>query len=107
MPSIQRGQVDKISPGKYRLRWYAEGKRVSKQPFKSKSAAWTYYREKVEPQLEGNPARKPEMTFSEFVGLYLERHAADVRPRTVATLRERLRHAERRFGKSLCGIWSA
>lgn len=28
----------------------------------------------------------------------MERHAANVRPRTIATLRERLSHAERAFG---------
>ena len=40
----------------------------------------------------------PELTLSEFVGLYLERHGATVRLRTLATLRERMRHAERAFG---------
>ncbi len=99
MPATQRGQVDRIKPGQWRLRWYdLDGKRQSKQPFPSKSAAWSWYREHVEPQLNGDPAPKPELTFSEFVALYLERHAADVRPRTIATLTERLRHAERRFG---------
>jgi integrase len=34
----------------------------------------------------------PEITFAELVDLYLERHAATVRPRTIATLRERLCH---------------
>ena len=52
----------------------------------------------IEPQLRGEtPVR--ELTFSELIPLYLERHAANVRPRTVATLTERLRHAERQFGE--------
>ncbi len=38
------------------------------------------------------------MTLSEFVQVYLERHGVTVRPRTVTTLTERLRHAEREFG---------
>jgi hypothetical protein len=35
------------------------------------------------------------MTLSEFVQVYLERHGVTVRPRTVTTVKERLRHAER------------
>jgi integrase len=40
----------------------------------------------------------PEITLSELVELYLDRYAARVRPRTIATLRERLRHAVTAFG---------
>lgn len=39
-----------------------------------------------------------ELTLSELVELYLERHAAVVRPRTITTLRERLVHATRAYG---------
>jgi integrase len=38
------------------------------------------------------------LTLAELVDLYLERHAATVRPRTIATLTERLRHATAAFG---------
>jgi integrase len=99
MPATQRGQVDRIGPGRYRLRYYdRDGKRHAKQPFSSKSAAWAWFREHVEPELRGHPAPLPELTLSAFVTLYLERHAADVRARTIHTLTERLRHAEHRFG---------
>lgn len=98
MPAAQRGQVDKIERGKWRLRWYAaDGKRHSKQPFPSKSAAWHFYREHVEPQFSG-PPKPADLTLSEFVPIFLERHAVGVRSRTIATLKERLRHAERSFG---------
>jgi integrase len=40
----------------------------------------------------------PELTLAEFVPIYLERHGATVRPRTITTLRERLPHATRAFG---------
>jgi integrase len=40
----------------------------------------------------------PELTLSELVELYLDRHAAVVRPRTISTLRERLVHATRAYG---------
>jgi hypothetical protein len=40
----------------------------------------------------------PDLTLAEFVPLYLERHAATVRPRTIATRDERLRHAVGAYG---------
>jgi integrase len=40
----------------------------------------------------------PELTLSEFITIYLERHAVTVRPRTIATLRDRLRHSVAAFG---------
>jgi integrase len=99
MPATQRGQVDQTGPKQFRLRWYgSDGKRRSKQPFQSRSAAWKHFREVVEPQLQGGPTPRAELTLSEFVPLYLERHAANVRPRTITTLTERLRTAERDFG---------
>lgn len=99
MPAVQRGQVDRMKPGHWRLRWYeADGKRRSKQPFASRSAAWTYFREQVEPRLRGEVGTRPDLTLAEFVPLYLGRHGATVRPRTIATLTERLRHAESAFG---------
>jgi integrase len=39
-----------------------------------------------------------ELTLAELVDVYLERHAVHVRPRTIATLRDRLRHALAAFG---------
>lgn len=99
MPAIQRGQAYRLGPNRWGLRYRDnDGVRHRVSPFQSKSAALNHYREFIEPQLRGEPAPKPELTLTEFVALYLERHAADVRPRTIATLRERLRHAERRFG---------
>lgn len=99
MPATQRGSAYRLGPNKWGLRYHdAAGKRQRKSPFPSKSAALAYYRDAIEPQLRGEQPPPPEMTFSEFVKLYLERHAADVRPRTIHTLTERLRHAERRFG---------
>jgi integrase len=81
------------------LRYYdAAGKRRRKSPFPSKSAALAHYRDVVEPQLRGDPVALPQLTLAEFVPIYLERHSASVRPRTIVTLRERLPHATRAFG---------
>jgi hypothetical protein len=99
MPAIQRGNAYKLGAGKWGLRYYdVSGARRRKSPFPSKSAAFAHYRDVIEPLLRGEPAPLPELTLTELVELYLERHAATVRPRTIATLRERLAHATRAFG---------
>lgn len=99
MPIIQRGQAYRLGPKCWGLRYYdAAGVRRRKSPFPSKSAALAHYREVIEPQLRGDPVAIPQLTLGEFIPLYLERHAASVRPRTIVTLRERLPHATRAFG---------
>jgi Phage integrase, N-terminal SAM-like domain len=81
------------------LRFYdAEGVRRRKSPFPSKSAALAYYRDHIELELRGDSVPAPELTLAELVEVYLERHAATVRPATIATLRKRLRHAVAAFG---------
>jgi integrase len=94
MPAIQRGQPYKLKSGKgWGLRYYDEnGVRRRKSPFPSKSAALEHYRNVIEPRLRGDPEPLAELTFGQFVPLYLERHAAGVRRRTIDTLRERLGH---------------
>lgn len=99
MPPIQRGQAYKLAPGKWGLRYYdAEGRRRRKSPFPSKSAALTHYRDTIEPQLRGEAVPLPELTLGEFVPIFLERHAAGVRPRTIDALRWRLGVASEAFG---------
>jgi hypothetical protein len=107
MPPTQRGQAYKLAPGKWGLRYYDEaGARRRVSPFPSRSAALAHYREVIEPQLRGEPVPAPELTLAEFIEIYLQRHAASVRPRTISTLRERLRHAARAFGDVPCRSWS-
>jgi integrase len=99
MPATQRGQAYRLGPHRWGLRWRdREGVRRRKSPFPSKSAALAHYRDVIEPELRGDPAAMPELTLAELVELYLERHAATVRPRTITTLRERLLHATKAFG---------
>jgi integrase len=93
MPALQRGQAYRLGPNKWGLRFYdAAGERRRKSPFPSKSAALTYYRDVIEPELRGDAPALPELTLAELVDLYLERHAATVRPRTIETLRKCLSH---------------
>jgi hypothetical protein len=65
--------------------------------FRTKTEALDNYRDVIEPKLRGvEPTR--ELTLAEFVDLYLERHAAGTRTRTIGTLRQRLGYATRDFG---------
>jgi integrase len=97
MPAIQRGHARKLPSGRWQLRYYADGERQTGGTFPSKSAAMTHYRDVIEPRLNGaEPV--PELTLAELVDLYLERHAAVVRRRTITTLRERLGYATRAYG---------
>jgi integrase len=100
MPPIQRGQAYRLGPNRWGLRYYdADGKRRRKSPFPSKSAALAHYGDVIEPQLRGEPVPMPELTLAAFVPIYLERHAASVRPRTIDALRWRLGIATRAFGE--------
>ena len=98
MPAIQRGHARKLPSGKWQLRYYdANGNRKTGGTFPSKSSAMQHFRTAIEPHLNGTEPVL-EFTLSELVELYLERHAAVVRPRTITTLRERLVHATRAYG---------
>ena len=99
MPSTQRGQAYKLGSGRWGLRYYdADGVRRRKSPFPSKSAALAHYREIILPGLIGGQAAAPQLTLTEFVAVYLDRHAANVRSRTITVLRERLAYATGAFG---------
>lgn len=99
MPPTQRGQAYRLGPKRWGLRYYdPNGVRRRKSPFPSKSAALAHYRDVIEPRLRGDPAPIPDTVLGEFIEVYLRRHAAHVRPRTISTLRDRLRHAVAAFG---------
>jgi integrase len=99
MPPTQRGQAYRLGAGRWGLRFYDEdGKRQRVSPFPTKSAALAHYRDEIEPKLRGETPTLPDLTLAEFVDLYLDRHAAIVRARTIRVLRERLRYATRDYG---------
>ncbi len=103
MPQVQRGSAYKLGNGMWGLRYYdAAGARRRRSPFPTKSAALDHYRKVIEPQLRGEGPQLPALTLAEFVPLYLERHGATVRPRTIATLRERLAHSPARARPKTC-----
>jgi hypothetical protein len=97
MPATQRGHARRLPSGKWQLRYYdAEGERRTGGSFPSKSAAFQHYRDVIEPRLNGEPEPNPKLTLAELAELYLERHAAVVRPRTTGTVPVR-RCAEERL----------
>jgi integrase len=99
MPQIQRGQAYRLGDGRSGLRYYDnDSKRRRVSPFPSKSSALKHFRDVIEPQLRGEPVALPDLTLSEFAELYLERHSAVVRGRTIKILRDRLKYATRDYG---------
>ena len=98
MPATPRGHARRLPSGKWQLRYYdSDGNRCSGGAFPSKSSALDHYRNVIEPKLDGVEP-KPALTLAEFADLYLERHAAIVRSRTIRILRERLGYATRVYG---------
>lgn len=99
MPAMQRGSVRILPSGKAQLRYYdQDGNRQTGGVFKNRTAAWKHFRDVIEPRLNGaEPVR--ELTLAELVDVYLDRHAAVVRGRTITILRERLAYATRLYGE--------
>jgi hypothetical protein len=101
MPAEARGHVRKLPSGKWQLRYYdAKGTHRSGGAFSTKSEAWAHYRDVVEPELHGRPIARRDLTFSELVEVFLERHAIVAKPRTIAELRWRLSSRRRSSGRS-------
>ncbi len=99
MPAEARGHVRKLPSGKLQLRFYDnEGRHRSGGVFPTRTAALNHYRNVVEPELLGVPAARRDLTFSELVNVFLERHGKVTSPRTIRTLRERLQRPLGMFG---------
>lgn len=99
MPADARGHARKLPSGKWQLRWYdRDGRRRSGGAFPSKSAALNHYRDVIEPGLNGRAVARRDLTYSELVQVFLERHAIVAKPRTIAELRWRLKQSEEKFG---------
>ena len=100
MPATQRGQAYRLGPDRWGLRYYdAAGRRRRKSPFpyQERRARPLPRRDRARAARRGR-RRCPSSRSPSSCELYLERHAAGVRPRTIAALRERLGYATRAFG---------
>jgi hypothetical protein len=81
------------------LRYYdSKGGRHSGGAFLTKTEALNHYRDLIEPELNGRPAARRDLTFSELVDVFLDRHGRIAKPRTIRTLRERLRRPLNDYG---------
>jgi integrase len=96
MPAEQRGSAYRTRAG-WGVRWYENGRRRFRSGFPSKSVALAHFRDEVAPRL-GAPTVRPDLTFAEFAERFLAAHAAEVDPRTIRTLRERLARPLVEFG---------
>jgi integrase len=95
MPAEQRGSAYRTAAG-WGIRWYElDGRRGFRSGFATKSEARRYFDEQVRPRLLG---RAPDLTLAELVDAYLDAHAVGREPRTIRTLRERLKYATDAFG---------
>ena len=99
MPAEAREQVTKLGPKRYRLRYYdRKGGRHSGGVFPSESAARRHYRETIEPELNGRPVARRDLTLQELVDTFLDRHGKVASDRTIRTLRGRLKKPLDEFG---------
>jgi hypothetical protein len=98
MPRRTTGSVYRTATG-WGIRWPEGGGRPHRAGFATKTEARRWFAENVAPRLDrGEPGIGIDLTLTELVELYLERHAASVRPRTIIELRKRLRYAVAAFG---------
>ena len=98
MPATQRGRPRRLPSGRWQLRYYdTDGERRTGGSFRSKSEALTHYRDVIEPRLAGRESAR-ELTFSELVDVYLERHGQIRSAATVRTLRHRLARPLKVYG---------
>jgi integrase len=95
MPRPTRGSIFTAGDGSIGIRWPEDCKRPQKIGFPNKTEARDWFDREVKPRLQRG-APSPNMTFGAFVDVYLERH--DGSERTVATQRERLAPACKKFG---------
>jgi integrase len=99
MPAEARGHVRKLPSGKWQLRYYdRKGVRHSGGAFPTKSEAWSHYRDVIEPELSGRVCLRRDVTLMQLVDTFLERHGKIANPRTIRTLRERLKRPVDDYG---------
>lgn len=97
MPAELRGSVYATSRG-FGIRWIEQGRRRYRSGFDSKKEARQWFTDEVRPRLLGRKRESSTSTLSEFSETWLQAHAANVEPGTIATLRYRLAHALDEFG---------
>jgi integrase len=102
MPAEARGHVRKLPSGKWQLRYYDQkGVRHSGGAFPTKSEAWAHYRAVLEPELQGRVAARRDLTLTDLVDTFLDRHGKVAAPRTIRAIRERMKRPLDKYGDTL------
>ena len=100
MPADASEQIRQLPSGKWQLRYYdRKGVRHSGGVFPSKSAARAHYRDVIEPGLNGRPVARRDLTYTDLVDVFLERHAIVAKSTTIRELRWRLKQSAAVFGR--------
>ena len=99
MPAQARPRARRLPSGKWQLRYTVDGEVRSGGAFASKTDAFNYYRDVIEPDhLRGVPTPRGDLTLNGLVDTYLERHGKIVQPTTISTLRWRMKRPLEDFG---------
>src|SRR5918995_642437 len=98
MPAEARPRARRLPSGKWQLRYTVDGEVSSGGAFASKTEALNHYRDVIEPDLNGTPAARRDVTLSELVDTFLDRHETVAKPRTIKTLRCRIQRPLDVFG---------
>lgn len=65
------------------------------------SEAWSHYRDVVEPELSGRVGVRRDVTLTELVDTFFERHGKVAKPATIKTLRWRMKRPLDEYGDTL------
>ncbi len=96
---VRSEQITRTPAGRWRLRYYdRKGARHSAGVYRTQAEARQHFNEVIKPALDGRPAARRDLTFSDLVDVFLERHAIVAKPRTITELRWRLKQSEAKFG---------
>ena len=98
MPAEARPRARRLPSGRWQLCYTVDGEVRSGGAFASKTEALNRYRDVIEPELQGRAVARRDVTLTELVDTYLERHGKVAEPTTVATLRWRMKRPLEDFG---------
>src|SRR5437773_1578656 len=99
MPPANTGSSYELSDGTWGVQYRLGGERRRRSGFPNKTAARKWHAENVLQAVNGRrPAIAREVTLRELTDRYIARHETIRSPRTIATLRERMRRPLDEYG---------
>jgi hypothetical protein len=101
MPAEARPRARRLPSGRWQLRYTVAGEVRSGGAFATKTDALNHFRDVIEPELQGRAVTRRDVTLTELVDTYLERHGTVAKPATIATLRWRMKRPLNDFGDTV------